>query len=614
MEYDIKESILIGYPDVISLENTKKIIQQMEKNICKIKIGNMQGTGFFCKIPFPNKDNMLPVLITNNHVINENILFKEDEKISIYIEEKGSRNINLNNRKKYTDKEFDITIIEIKDKDQINNYLELDDSIIDNIINSINKNDKYKDETIYIIQYPDGKLSVSYGLLDKIYEDKKYTFNHKCSTKGGSSGSPILNLYTNKIIGIHKEANKNNYNKGTFLNYPIKIFIEQNNPNVNKSNESNDKLNNEIKNKEINNKFTNELKDKLNNKDINNKILNNGMNTVVNNKIKTDLTKEINNEINNKAKTEIKNKLNFIDNYFPILDSKKYEEKLNIMKENEDTITMIYDVNKSKKEKKNLKIFGEKFVENNKNIFFFFPNDKIKIIYKKKEYKFEPYFDINEIEEKNLVEIKLKGISEIKNKSYIFSGCENLVSLSNISDFITSKNDDISYMFNECKSLTSLPDISGWDTSEVNNINNLFSGCESLLSLPDISKWNISKVKDINHIFSDCKKLTSLPNISSWKTSNITQMNHSFYQCVSLKELPDISKWDTSNVISMEYMFYKCESLLLLPDISKWNVSKVKEFNGMFYGCKSLQPLSFDKIKNWSPKLLDDVSQWESLN
>ena len=91
-------------------------------------------------------------------------------------------------------------------------------------------------------------------------------------------------------------------------------------------------------------------------------------------------------------------------------------------------------------------------------------------------------------------------------------------------------------------------------------------------------------------------------------------MNHSFYQCVSLKDLPDISKWDTSNVISMEYMFYKCESLLLLPDISKWNVSKVKEFNSMFYGCKSLQPLSFDKIKNWSPKLLDDASQWESLN
>ena len=37
----------------------------------------------------------------------------------------------------------------------------------------------------------------------------------------GSSGSPILNL-NNKVIGIHQD----NFNKGTFLNYPIKEFIK----------------------------------------------------------------------------------------------------------------------------------------------------------------------------------------------------------------------------------------------------------------------------------------------------------------------------------------------------------------------------------------------------
>ena len=34
-------------------------------------------------------------------------------------------------------------------------------------MNNINKNDKYKDETVYIIQYPEGKLSVSYGIIGK---------------------------------------------------------------------------------------------------------------------------------------------------------------------------------------------------------------------------------------------------------------------------------------------------------------------------------------------------------------------------------------------------------------------------------------------------------------
>ena len=225
---DNKENILVGYPNIISYECTKKIKEQMERNICKINIGNSQGTGFFTKIPFPDLNNMLPVFITNNHIINNELLYKKDAKIKIDIyDESDNKEINLNNRMKYTDEEYDITIIEIKKEDNINNYLELDEIIINDIINNINKNKIYINETIYIIQYPENKLSVSYGILENIYMDKKYNFNHKCSTKGGSSGSPILNI-NNKIIGIHKEGNyNNNKNKGLFLNYPIKEFIQE---------------------------------------------------------------------------------------------------------------------------------------------------------------------------------------------------------------------------------------------------------------------------------------------------------------------------------------------------------------------------------------------------
>ena len=65
------------------------------------------------------------------------------------------------------------------------------------------------DETIYIIQYPEGELSVSFGILNGIAKDKCYTLLHKSYTNEGSSGSPILNLQ-NKIIGIHKEGDKKN--------------------------------------------------------------------------------------------------------------------------------------------------------------------------------------------------------------------------------------------------------------------------------------------------------------------------------------------------------------------------------------------------------------------
>ena len=256
-----KESILTGFPNVISYECTQKIIEQMEKSICKIKIEGEQGTGFFCKIPYPDKNNILPVFITNNHLINEALLYRKDSKISLDIKsEKEPKLINLNNRLKYTSIEYDITIIEIKDNDNIKNFLKLDKNIVMDIENNmnVNSNKDFIDKTIYIIQYPEGELSVSYGTLDTIYEDKKYNFNHKCCTKNGSSGAPIL-TNKNKLIGIHKEGIFNNYNIGTFLNYPIKEFIElKNKKNMNVTDinkiylkEFNEKYNLQIENEEI---------------------------------------------------------------------------------------------------------------------------------------------------------------------------------------------------------------------------------------------------------------------------------------------------------------------------------------------------------------------------
>ena len=195
---EIREKIIKNCPETVSLESTEIIINQMKKNIFKIysNDGN-KGSGFFCKIPFIN-NNELKVLITNNQVIN-----LETEKITISMNnDKEIRKLELNNRIKYTNKEFDITIIEIKEKDNINNYLELDENIMKKDSNAL-----YLNNSIYILHYPLGnKLGVSYGILQRIYEDKKYNFGHLCSTRKGSSGSPILNLTNNKVIGIHKEA------------------------------------------------------------------------------------------------------------------------------------------------------------------------------------------------------------------------------------------------------------------------------------------------------------------------------------------------------------------------------------------------------------------------
>ena len=220
-----KEKKLNNFSEPVSLETSEKIIDQMKNCVCKISTENGQkGTGFFCKIPFPETDNLLSVLITNNHVIDESILENEKNKVILLLNNDNEiKEIKLENRIKFTNKEYDITFIELKENDGITKFLELDKNIQTNV------NIPYIGESIYILHYPGSKnVSVSYGILKNINEQKVYNFEHLCSTDFGSSGGPILNLSNSKIIGVHKESsNKYNYNIGLFLNEPLREFINK---------------------------------------------------------------------------------------------------------------------------------------------------------------------------------------------------------------------------------------------------------------------------------------------------------------------------------------------------------------------------------------------------
>jgi V8-like Glu-specific endopeptidase len=187
MEDTKKEVMIEKYPRPISIQDMKKILNQMENNICKIyKEDGGKGTGFFCNIIYKNKK--IPVMITNNHVIDEKYINKN--KIIKY---SISDDIEIKNIKKnkermvYTNEEYDTTIIEIKEKDEIKNFMEIDEDIFIN-----NSDILYNNKSIYIIQYPlSDKVKVSYGIINNINE---YSIEHYCCTESGSSGSPIINL------------------------------------------------------------------------------------------------------------------------------------------------------------------------------------------------------------------------------------------------------------------------------------------------------------------------------------------------------------------------------------------------------------------------------------
>ena len=219
----INEAELKNFPKPIFYEQTKSILKQMTTCICKVNVDGDRGTGFFTKVLI--NDKLVPVFITNNHVISKDYLDTKIEiEINIYDDPKK---IQIEDKVFITNQEYDVTIIEInEEKEQILDYLELDENIF-----CENKINEYLGNSVYILQYPSyhdiQKLAVSYGIIKGRDEKQKYNFNHFCSTEYASSGSPILNINNNKIIGIHtKRSDTHNYNFGTFLFYALKEFIE----------------------------------------------------------------------------------------------------------------------------------------------------------------------------------------------------------------------------------------------------------------------------------------------------------------------------------------------------------------------------------------------------
>ena len=218
MEERVEEGLMKGSIDSISLEKMEKILNQMKNCICKI-VGNKTGTGFFCKILYKNE--LIPVLMTNYHIIDDNFI-EGNKQVNVYINE-NLKIINLNKENKLyssNNNEYDLIIIKLKEG-EIDNYLEIDQNIF--IENSVSS---FKDNSIYILHYPNGgNSSVSFGY--GIEQINNNDIKHFCNTDFCSSGGPILSLLNNKIIGIHKgciRKNGNNYNQyniGTYLKFPL---------------------------------------------------------------------------------------------------------------------------------------------------------------------------------------------------------------------------------------------------------------------------------------------------------------------------------------------------------------------------------------------------------
>ena len=510
------------------------IMNKALKSICKITVktnkGIIFGNGFFMNI-----DNSKRYLITSNHIISQKVIYDE---ILIEIHNHKIMKLNMNNREiKYFASPKDITIIEIKNTDEIYNDINFLD--YDNVCLTKGYN-IYNNVGVFSIFYSpeDGEVCSS-GHIIKIND---YEFEHDISTDIGSTGSPIILYNTNinsiKVIGMHKPRNyKEKINLGTFIG---EIFNIKNN-NMNKSN------NNYIIG-EINIKAEDVQKDL--------RIINSYEKYCRENNI-TKIKKEEMNEYEiNKCEIKINDKIIPFNYFYKFPQKGKYIIKYIF---NNYLTNMSYLFNECKSLTNiNLSNFNTQNVTNMSHMFSF----------------------CESLTNINLSNFNTQNVTDM---SWMFSGCISLTNI-NLSNFNTQNVANMSHMFSRCKSLINI-NLSNFNTNNVIYINHMFCDCKSLQSI-NLSNFNTQKVTKMDSMFSFCESLTNI-NLTNFNTNNVTDMSWMFSGCKSLTNI-NLSNFNTQKVTDMSGMFSHCYSLTNI-NLYNFNTKSVINKSSMFSYCKSLK-------------------------
>ena len=397
-------------------------IIHLENCICKIKTKNLNGygLGFFCKIPFPNESHLLPVLITNDHILekddisignNITILLKNsDEEKKIKIDK---------SRKTYSNDIYNITIIELKKNELGNSFLELDD----------NRNKKYI-KNIYMLNYLNGRKEISSSEIHFINGNNS-TFIHLCQTKIEFLGAPIMNISNNKVIGMHKGQSEK-YNVGIFINNPISEFYSNIKKEEKKKNENDDSSNKSNISKKLRNNI-NKFNGKKGDKNItkikeDNKSENstNNSNNSNNNINQITNTSEQTKKLNKNLPEEIKNENKYYNSNIP----KNINSQLK--KENQTTNKNNFPINEINNQNKEISNnFNISNMEDDKeiNLIFLVINKELNLDVKENsifnkviEQLYSKYLWLDNI---NIIDYKFNGKSIEKEKTVKENGLKD---------------------------------------------------------------------------------------------------------------------------------------------------------------------------------------------
>ena len=349
------------------------------------------------------------------------------------------------------------------------------------------------------------------------------------------------------------------------------------------------------------NKKIKEYEDYINKTIVIFKIIINKIN-IIHNTMKMKENKELNKLVNNFTLNIGNLNIDYVSNIIndeldnineKIFNKKNTEIKINNkLKEKElykNEISLIYYA-----EKKSIcNIFGNYFVNNNK--------DNIELIINGKNSKIVDKYELREGD--NIITLLIKN--QLTNVSYMFYDCNNIKDIKDLKYLYVNEIKDFKYMFSGCSSLTNIKPLRKWNISNGKSFEGMFCGCSSLTNIKPLENWNVSNCSDFSNIFFKCTSLYDIKALENWNVSNAKNLSYMFYRCSSLTDINPLENWNVSNVKNFSYMFCEC-SLLDVKALKNWNVSNGKDFSCMFNGCSSLADIK--SLKNWNVANSKDFS------
>ena len=242
---------------------------------------------------------------------------------------------------------------------------------------------------------------------------------------------------------------------------------------------------------------------------------------------------------------------------------------------------------RTSKDKENIYILGETFVENNRGkcslIMDDYINCELRYNYrfdKKGEHSVTLVINEDNINFSNLFFLYEYGLIGRKNNN-------NLIDASSLKNLDTSECTDLSYMFCGCIFIKDFSFVKNWDVSKCKNFEEIFCGC-SFSNLNFLSKWDLSSALNLRAMFDCCIYLKNINGITNWNVQNAENFQDMFSFCSSLTDVNALQNWNMSKAKDLYQMFNECKNLITADSLYKWKLGQNIDKRNIINGCDKL--------------------------